>query len=633
MNKISAGQKTTLIILGLFLSLVLIEMFLRIGGFAYLSLQEYRNQKSIKEKGEYRILCLGESTTMGQWPGPLENVLNSRNTGLKFSAIDKGMAGTNTGVILSCVKNYIDKYSPHMIITMMGVNDLMLSLPVNQRDKKKGPVRFFKSLKIYKLAIILQMNISFKIEEIKRNGIFPGHRMRKEISEKIKKENIRDCGEYVELGQDYIEQGELKKAEEVLKKALLMDPESLQAHIELGFCYESRAEYNKAKKLYEKALSMDPERTNEYIKLGQYYQRYGEYEKAEELFAKAISLDPESIEAYSELGQYYCVRREYEKAENMYKKAISLDPTNVWSYHNLGECYKNWKKHEKAENMYKKVISLDPANVWSYYNLGECYKNWKKYEKAENMYKKVISLDPTNVWPYSRLGECYKDCEEYDKEEKMLKKAIAVDHDNAWAYFQLGKHYKGNKEYDKAEKILKKAIALDPKNIWNYIEVARCYCEQGRNYFDKAEKILKKGLLMNPDSDMLTYKLIYCKQMISYSGKKVDDKVFEYYIPNTVSNYRKIKEIADREKIELVCVQYPVRKVESLKNIFQNKEDIIFVDNEMSFKNALKQEGYDAYFCDMFGKDFGHCTMKGNRLLAENIADVILEEIINRKEK
>ena len=64
--------------------------------------------------------------------------------------------------------------------------------------------------------------------------------------------------------------------------------------------------------------------------------------------------------------------------------------------------------------------------------------------------------------------------------------------------------------------------------------------------------------------------------------------------------------------------------------MFENKEGIIFVDNEMVFRKALKQASYDEYFTDMFAGDFGHCTPKGNRLLAENIANVILKECFNK---
>lgn len=64
--------------------------------------------------------------------------------------------------------------------------------------------------------------------------------------------------------------------------------------------------------------------------------------------------------------------------------------------------------------------------------------------------------------------------------------------------------------------------------------------------------------------------------------------------------------------------------------MFGDTQDIIFVDNEKIFKQAVKKSSYDEYFTDNFAVDFGHCTPKGNRLLAENIANVILREVFNK---
>jgi hypothetical protein len=104
----------------------------------------------------------------------------------------------------------------------------------------------------------------------------------------------------------------------------------------------------------------------------------------------------------------------------------------------------------------------------------------------------------------------------------------------------------------------------------------------------------------------------------------------KYYNPDTVNNYKEIKKILEKRRIQLVCVQYPMRRVESLKKIFEETRDIIFVDNEAIFKKAVAKESYDDYFVDIFGGDFGHCTPKGNRLLGENIANVILREVFHR---
>jgi hypothetical protein len=94
----------------------------------------------------------------------------------------------------------------------------------------------------------------------------------------------------------------------------------------------------------------------------------------------------------------------------------------------------------------------------------------------------------------------------------------------------------------------------------------------------------------------------------------------------TWHNYQELKRILDKRGIKLVCLQYPVRSIEPLKKIFEDEKGVIFVDNERIFKDALKKTSYKEYFTDMFGGDFGHCTRKGNRLLAENIANVILKE-------
>ena len=56
------------------------ELGLRLGGVVFLSLQEYRNVRSIMGKGEYRIMCIGESTTAfggeDSYPAQLEKILN-----------------------------------------------------------------------------------------------------------------------------------------------------------------------------------------------------------------------------------------------------------------------------------------------------------------------------------------------------------------------------------------------------------------------------------------------------------------------------------------------------------------------------------------------------------------------------
>ncbi|MFH0801289.1 MAG: hypothetical protein V2A78_02745 [bacterium] len=94
-------------------------------------------------------------------------------------------------------------------------------------------------------------------------------------------------------------------------------------------------------------------------------------------------------------------------------------------------------------------------------------------------------------------------------------------------------------------------------------------------------------------------------------------------------NYRRMKGILDARKIKLCCMQYPGRNIADLISMFDSP-GVIFVDNEWIFKEALKKGRFEDYFMDSFAGDFGHCTPLGNRLIAGNMADVILKELFPR---
>ena len=57
-----------LVIIGIILSLVILEFGLRLAGWTISSYQQYKNNKALRNKSQYTIMCLGESTTQRQYP-------------------------------------------------------------------------------------------------------------------------------------------------------------------------------------------------------------------------------------------------------------------------------------------------------------------------------------------------------------------------------------------------------------------------------------------------------------------------------------------------------------------------------------------------------------------------------------
>ena len=115
-------KKILLVILGIILSLVFLEIGLQITSFTLSIIKECKKE-IIKDTNTITILCLGESTTDGQWPPILQAILNKKSKNKKFIVIDEALSGTNTRRIAEKIENYLIKYNADIVISMMGIND------------------------------------------------------------------------------------------------------------------------------------------------------------------------------------------------------------------------------------------------------------------------------------------------------------------------------------------------------------------------------------------------------------------------------------------------------------------------------------------------------------------------------
>lgn len=537
--KISIWQRVSLPILGVCLSLVILELVLRTGGFALISLQEYKNKLSLKQKGSYRIMCIGESMTQGQYPGFLEGILNQYNIGVSFSVIDKGIVDTNTEALLSQLEANLDIYKPDMVVTMMGNNDLGLHFsyaePVNIPEK---PL-FFKRLKVYKLLNLLWRHIAAKAKEIRLYG---------------------------QKKADYVENAGSVSQQTPVNKTIESDSKDAQLYDALGERYKAENKLSEAEQAFKKSLEVDPRNCSVHAKLADTYRIQRKFTEAEQVFKRAIDFNSNCELAYVLLARMYGDLGRIPEAEQAFKKTLEINSKNTWAYSGLGWIYSNYGRFAEAEQAFMKALELDPQNDLLYMDLGMIYKRQKKFSEAEGAYKKALECNPKNDFAYAELGFIFLCQREFAEVEKFFKRSIELNPNNARGYAGL------------------ESIYFERENL-----------ELFKEYKEKT--------------------------------KQLSEKKFK---PRTINNYLKLKQILDKRNIRLVCAQYPMLNIASLKKIFDGQKGVIFVDNEEIFKDAVKNNGYKTYFKDMFEGEFGHCTDKGNKLLAENIARAILKEVFKK---
>ena len=106
--------------------------------------------------------------------------------------------------------------------------------------------------------------------------------------------------------------------------------------------------------------------------------------------------------------------------------------------------------------------------------------------------------------------------------------------------------------------------------------------------------------------------------------RSLEEVLAHWENPVTADNYRALWKQVHESGIPLVAVQYPIRRLEPLREMLASASDVVFVDNERAFKDALLGRPYSEIFVDLFAGDFGHMTPEGNRILAANVAEAIL---------
>ncbi|MEI6632153.1 MAG: tetratricopeptide repeat protein, partial [bacterium] len=361
-RKVSILHRIIIILCGLLLAALALEIGLRVSGFIRLSLQEYKNLRSVREKGSCRIMCLGESTTQNQYPPYLEETLNERNIGIKFSVIDKGLATTTTMAILLQLEANLDKYQPDIVVAMMGCNDDSI---MYYQDIPGSGSWLFRHCRAYRFVRLIYMH----------------------ILKKLKKESI-----YKVKSSYPNQQGKPIRIEGPSKKAVRLNPKRDSVYLVLGRLYKNQGRYPEAEQALKQAIGFNPQDDCAYTELSRLYRDQGRNIEAEQTFKKAIELNHQNDFAHIELGRFYRDQGRNIEAEQAFKKAIELDTQNYYAYIILACIYKDQKRYVESGRVFKQAVELNPENALAYGGLAAIYREMGKDELSSEYAAKADQL-------------------------------------------------------------------------------------------------------------------------------------------------------------------------------------------------------------------------------------------------
>ena len=131
-------------------------------------------------------------------------------------------------------------------------------------------------------------------------------------------------------GMDSLKRNDLVAAERAFNEASKLDPRSASPYFGLAEIAGRKNQLANVESLLKRAMAVDPGSVEALRIWGRYQSNRGKFKDAEASFQKAITLDPNLADPYISLAENYLVGlKDPVAAEAAYRKAIQLDPNNV----------------------------------------------------------------------------------------------------------------------------------------------------------------------------------------------------------------------------------------------------------------------------------------------------------------
>ena len=320
---------------------------------------------------------------------------------------------------------------------------------------------------------------------------------------------------HLHLGIVYKAQGKLPLAEDHLKQALTLLPETAETHIHLGDVYVLQHRLNAAENAYREGIRLNPNHTESYYGLGRVAELQNHLKQAMEYYDTALVRNQYLAQAhyrraltYRKLGNseqaeiamaQFQHLKTYEDTVHQYREALYSNPNLPMLYIKLGELHEAYANLTEATRLYEIATQVHPSHLPAYLHLGEVFIKQRAFEKAARVYQKATEIAPDDLQIWLKLGAIYINQQEFELAISAFKQAIAVDRTAAEGYNNLARVYAGiGKEMQQAIDLAKHTVSLAP-TARHYDTLAYAYYRNGQ--YTQALEAIHQAITLAPDAN------------------------------------------------------------------------------------------------------------------------------------
>ncbi|MCX6963312.1 MAG: glycosyltransferase [Verrucomicrobia bacterium] len=241
-----------------------------------------------------------------------------------------------------------------------------------------------------------------------------------------------------ELAEVFLRKKELEPAEQQVRRALEMAPDSPDGLVLLGRILAEKGDKSASLEAFQDALRLRKDYAEGFSQYATALQKFGRGKDAISQIRKACALEPDSVEFQTNLAILLEQNARYVDALAAYGKAARMNPNVGFVWFRQGKLLNGLKRYAESIPALEKAISL-PGQLGDYhYEYGLALHMSKRFQEALVHYEKALSMGYNTAALQCNRGVIYKDLRKGGDAIMAFHAAVKMDPSNVSYLNNLG---------------------------------------------------------------------------------------------------------------------------------------------------------------------------------------------------
>ena len=330
----------------------------------------------------------------------------------------------------------------------------------------------------------------------------------------------------------FLSSGNLPAAENTLRQALAVNPNSSTAHMTLGDLYLVKKDQKQAAEEFKKAAELAPVRSMERLKYAAFASAAGDTGETKRIATEMTRQAPDYLPGWTLLAELALKDKKYDEALSLLENVFSRDPEYVDGHRLESKVLLARGDTKKAVEVLERLDQTYPDTSLIKYELAQAYFKNNNLNQARTVLDQVISANPNYVDPILLLAEinlrsghseaviepltrllnrnpelkpvalllaaAYGSLDRFDDAAVVVSEQAKLAPRDPQAQMALGLTLRQAKRNDEARQAFEKAAELAPDSLWPVEQLVEL--DLLDRHFDAARQRVRRQFQKTPDS-------------------------------------------------------------------------------------------------------------------------------------